>query len=410
MKFGVIIHKSTMNIGDDIQTYAAAKLLPQVDYAIDRDYIDTFETEKGEPVAVVMNAWWMWKKWNWPPAECIIPKLTSMHINNYGIERKSSPIYDEWLEGCGREYVTKYGPVGCRDQATLEFLQKQKIDAYFSGCLTLTLPQQKKTSDAGTYVCIVDLNKKLEKKARELLKDTGLEIRVMSHKCDYRNSKASLEERFEKVEEVLTQYQNAKFVITRRLHVTLPCVALGTPVLSIVDLQDVGNTTRWGVYKDMLHCVDNKEFLAENFNFDFRNPPCNKPEMQEIRKKLIAEVGQFVNEYRDCSLSVDEVRKTTYSAEEKILWQNEMMKKTLDKWLKESRKMLAEKKAIEEKWHGSVRKLKKYKKYVAQLQKEGIVVDVDLPEVEEVAETKWQMQKQMLFDKIIRKVETMTKH
>ena len=28
MKFGVVIHKPTMNLGDDIQTYAAAKLLP----------------------------------------------------------------------------------------------------------------------------------------------------------------------------------------------------------------------------------------------------------------------------------------------------------------------------------------------------------------------------------------------
>lgn len=27
MKFGVVIHQPTMNLGDDIQTYAAAKLL-----------------------------------------------------------------------------------------------------------------------------------------------------------------------------------------------------------------------------------------------------------------------------------------------------------------------------------------------------------------------------------------------
>ena len=35
MKFGVVIHKPTMNLGDDIQTYAAAKLLPHVDYQIE---------------------------------------------------------------------------------------------------------------------------------------------------------------------------------------------------------------------------------------------------------------------------------------------------------------------------------------------------------------------------------------
>ena len=45
MKFGVVIHKPTMNLGDDIQTYAAAKLLPHVDYQIDREYISDFKSE-----------------------------------------------------------------------------------------------------------------------------------------------------------------------------------------------------------------------------------------------------------------------------------------------------------------------------------------------------------------------------
>ena len=178
MKFGVVIHKPTMNLGDDIQTYAAAKLLPHVDYQIDREYISDFKSENDEPVAVIMNAWWMWKKWNWPPADCIIPKLLSMHINNYGVARKSSPIYAEWAQGCGGEFFKKYGPVGCRDMASLDFFKEQGIDCYFSGCLTLTIPKQEKTEDAGTYVCLVDLNDKIRAKAMEYLKDTGLETKV----------------------------------------------------------------------------------------------------------------------------------------------------------------------------------------------------------------------------------------
>ena len=55
MKFGVVIHKPTMNLGDDIQTYAAAKLLPHVDYQIDREYISDFKSENDEPVAVIMH-------------------------------------------------------------------------------------------------------------------------------------------------------------------------------------------------------------------------------------------------------------------------------------------------------------------------------------------------------------------
>ena len=76
MKFGVVIHKPTMNLGDDIQTYAAAKLLPHVDYQIDREYISDFKSENDEPVAVIMNAWWMWKKWTLAACRLYYPQIT----------------------------------------------------------------------------------------------------------------------------------------------------------------------------------------------------------------------------------------------------------------------------------------------------------------------------------------------
>ena len=91
----------------------------------------------------------------------------------------------------------------------LIFFKEQGIDCYFSGCLTLTIPKQEKTEDAGTYVCLVDLNDKIRAKAMEYLKDTGLEIRVISHNCDYRKSNATFEERMAKAEEILTLYQNS---------------------------------------------------------------------------------------------------------------------------------------------------------------------------------------------------------
>ena len=368
MKFGVVIHKPTMNLGDDIQTYAAAKLLPHVDYQIDREYISDFKSENDEPVAVIMNAWWMWKKWNWPPADCIIPKLLSMHINNYGVARKSSPIYAEWAQGCGGEFFKKYGPVGCRDMASLDFFKEQGIDCYFSGCLTLTIPKQEKTEDAGTYVCLVDLNDKIRAKAMEYLKDTGLEIRVISHNCDYRKSNATFEERMAKAEEILTLYQNAKFVITRRLHVTLPCLALETPVLSIVDLKDAeGNGTRWGCYMDTVRCIDNEDFLSGNFEYDFNNPPENKKGYLALREKLIQDVQDFVAEYENCDLPLEQVRKTTYTPLERLEWQNNMKTEVLEKWLKKSRKLLDDKKLFEKKYKDTLKNLRKYKKYVGEL-------------------------------------------
>ena len=156
MKYGVLIHKLTKNIGDDIQSYAASKFLPSIDYLVDRDTIDTFETNNNEKVAVIMSGWWGWKKWNWPPAECIIPKLVGMHIMDYDVRSWGSPIYDEHLNGLGGEYFKAYGPVGCRDKHTLDLFKKHGIDAYFSGCITLTLPKMKKRKSKEKYIFSVE--------------------------------------------------------------------------------------------------------------------------------------------------------------------------------------------------------------------------------------------------------------
>ena len=56
-KYGVILYKDTDNIGDDIQTYAAYKKLPRVDYIIDRENMLEFVPEKKEMVKVIANGW-----------------------------------------------------------------------------------------------------------------------------------------------------------------------------------------------------------------------------------------------------------------------------------------------------------------------------------------------------------------
>ena len=40
MKYGVIWHPETRNLGDDLQAYAASKLLPRVDLALNGETLD----------------------------------------------------------------------------------------------------------------------------------------------------------------------------------------------------------------------------------------------------------------------------------------------------------------------------------------------------------------------------------
>ena len=113
MKYGLIVYKDTENIGDDVQSYVATKYLPRVDYIIDRDDVTSFVPEENEYVATIMNAWWMNKKFNWPPSPYIYPKMISMHFTHYDtvyhIDQKHI------TEGYGKEYMKKFEPIGCRD-------------------------------------------------------------------------------------------------------------------------------------------------------------------------------------------------------------------------------------------------------------------------------------------------------
>lgn len=80
MKYGVVVYGETQNIGDDIQSYAAAQLLPSVDYYIEREQLDTFRPREDEPVNAIMNGWFMHNKFAWPISNCINPLYISMHF------------------------------------------------------------------------------------------------------------------------------------------------------------------------------------------------------------------------------------------------------------------------------------------------------------------------------------------
>lgn len=99
---------------------------------------------------------------------------------------------------------------------------------------------------------------------------------------------------------------------------------------------------------DMVRLVDHKDFMSGNFEYDFMNPPANKKTYIPVREGLLKEIKDFVKEYENRDMPLEQVRKTSYTAEEKMKWQNEMMKTVLDKWLIENRKML-KKKSVKEK-------------------------------------------------------------
>ena len=197
MKYGVVVYKNTDNIGDDIQSYAAKCFLPSVDYVIDREGLDTFQSEQSETVKAIMNGWYMYSKFNWPPVSCIDPLWVAMHIskNDY------FGIGDRFLDEIGGAYLRHYGPIGARDETTMQMLESKNIPCYQSGCLTLTLPQIgeiKKTEE----VLLVDVDPQNEKIIKTQYPN---EIFVsITHDVDMESYHSlSIDQRFSRVEMLL---------------------------------------------------------------------------------------------------------------------------------------------------------------------------------------------------------------
>lgn len=335
MKYGLLIHKETKNIGDDIQSYASSLFLPQIDYIVDRDYIGDFKSENNEPVAVIMSAWWMWKKWNWPPASCIVPKLIGMHHMDWNARNWGSPIYDENLDGIGGEYLKAYGPVGCRDYPTLRLFKSHGINSYFSGCITLTLPKMKKRKIKKEYICLVDVNDDIYNKVLPIAQSNDIEIKRMTHNLPETNRFLTWEQRSKNVEKLLTTYQNAKCVITSRLHATLPCLAMEVPVICVID--DL-KCTRFDPYKEYCVCISPNQFL--NTDIDILNLNENPNKYLKLRNNINKSINEFIEDTKN--KKIDELVKIKYTEDEKFKWQYSLMKNTLEKWFLDSRELLTD--------------------------------------------------------------------
>lgn len=309
-KYGVVIYKDTTNFGDDIQTYAAKRFLPNVDYYIDREALDSFVSDELEAVKVIFNGWFMHNPVAWPPSVFIHPLLLGCHFK-VAMERAGA------FDGAGVDFLRKFGSVGARDTGTLELLEKNNIDSYFSGCLTLTLksfPNVEKTNEIllvdpllKTHAApLGDILSETENLRNLLQEHTDFPIKILSHKSSHPLSHFGNEERMEHVEQRLKQYQAARLVITARLHCALPCLALGTPVLLMENTQ----TSRIGTYQPFFKTYTEQEIISAPKSI-FLPPPSPCSEWEVLRDDLEKKCLSFVT-VTGTQTSAPTVRKMAY--------------------------------------------------------------------------------------------------
>lgn len=263
------------NMGDYIQSLAAAQFMPRID-----EYYDKTSDDTGtEQIKMIMNAWYIWEPEKFPTSSRIVPLPISMHI---------SPVCSEKLLSLEKvlNWFKKNEPIGCRDKATVKLLKDKGIDAYFSGCLTLTLGKKYKSSEekkglifvdpylpsplkelrifdclkvfffAGAHFCsYIKLLKRFEhscligraKTIKQIIYSAIflkiyskvfslsdlLNANYFSHviKVGEGSDLNTEEEKLFYAESLLKKYADSELVVTSRIHCALPCLGIETPVL-----------------------------------------------------------------------------------------------------------------------------------------------------------------------------------
>ncbi len=167
MKYGYLFYQKPLipemktrpvNIGDAIQSLAAKNLyremgIPEEDIIPVPRY-DISEYDGAECICVVNSASnyeeLAYDSHFMPPSPKIHAIPMSLHIHR--------PLTEEELE-----FYRTCGGVGCRDIYTVNYLQSLGIDAYLTGCLTLTLPRRTKEQEEGAdQIYFIDISEDLK--------------------------------------------------------------------------------------------------------------------------------------------------------------------------------------------------------------------------------------------------------
>ncbi len=206
----VLIYGNCGNIGDAVQTVALTRLLggtcagvwrdaPMSDLCSDVPFVVNGFLGRGTPL---------------PDRNCL---FAGIHLGY------REPEYVKWIR------QSNY-PVGARDPHTQGFLQANGIASELIGCATLTLPRYSGPRHGRLSVDV------------EQVAGTEFESSIIAD--------MSWPDQWELALHRLDQLRKAELVYTRRLHVILPCLAFGTPVMfPLNEYRDLSDRSRL----DLLH-------------------------------------------------------------------------------------------------------------------------------------------------------------
>lgn len=222
------------NLGDDIQSLAAKKLLPRVDGGVSRERLKS-PSARG---VISMNGYFL-GQCDWPPSPDLQPFFFAFHVTPGSAAKVCSQE--------GIAYLKQHEPIGCRDQGTMQLLQKHGVQAFYSKCVTLTLPRRESAPQNGR-IYMVGLSKGAVAAAPKSIRKKA--VLVDQAKLRLPDLSPSLKE--ELSQHLLDTYsKTAALVITSKIHCAMPCIAMGIPVVFLYD-KDKQDDYRVNIIKDLV--------------------------------------------------------------------------------------------------------------------------------------------------------------
>jgi len=265
MKVGVIWVRDSINVGDDVQTLAMQEIVERI--APDAEVVWCDRESLHEPntdqlTHLIVSGWFMKKPTHWPlHASYPNPLFVSFHVN------KEQKVDVALLSKKHQNFWKSHEPIGCRDKGTVESFKNIEVDAWFSGCATLTF-QRKRDETFAPYALVVDPfyhihTKGYEKHQLKRLfgEKPSIELRSMTN-ADASRPHKSMQTRIQETRDLLKAICNSTFVLTSRIHIALPATALGIPVFFVSTgyNRTENSTDRFDGLVDLFHLIGGDAF------------------------------------------------------------------------------------------------------------------------------------------------------
>lgn len=290
MKYGILVFENNfVNIGDTFQTIAMLEIYKKmgVEYnELVKVTLDDLKTYDGEKIILPISTYFNTLFWNlnmfekefYPFSKKIIPVFTSVYCTDERILRHFLKYQD-----------TIFGTRDLETKRCINNLFGEEKRAFMTGCVTLTF-KKREPSLTQNKIYSIDVPESAKKYIP----------------VEFNNMMVYKTQNVENIDEdalttigiardVLKELSdNARLVITSRLHVALPCIAMNIPVVIIREVKD----DRFSGYDELLHVYTPDEWSNIDFNCAVKDIEWLK---KEITDNVITQLkNTFNNAYKTC--------------------------------------------------------------------------------------------------------------